>query len=97
MSAVLIMVAVIKFVSMKWEAIIVNVGMDTPLALTVIPALVRLMYSFINLLLLFKIDNNECSTGNGGCEHNCTNTPGSYNCSCANGYSLNGDHHGCSR
>ena len=46
MSAVLIMVAAIKFVSMKWEAIIVNVGMDTLLALTIIPALVRLMYSF---------------------------------------------------
>ena len=47
--------------------------------------------------LYFFIDNNECNTNNGGCGHNCTNTPGSYNCSCVDGYSLNGDQHGCSR
>ena len=48
-------------------------------------------------LFLLYIDNNECSTNNGGCEHNCINTPGSYSCSCNTGYSLDLDNRGCSR
>ena len=31
-------------------------------------------------------DINECSQGNGGCEHTCTNTIGSYYCTCNTGY-----------
>ena len=34
------------------------------------------------------VDVNECSTGNGGCSHACTNTIGSYYCSCDPGYRL---------
>ena len=34
------------------------------------------------------VDVNECSTGNGGCGHTCTNTIGSYYCSCDPGYRL---------
>ena len=30
----------------------------------------------------FLIDINECATDNGGCEVHCTNTIGSFNCSC---------------
>uniref|UniRef100_A0A8B9JQR2 Growth arrest-specific 6 n=1 Tax=Astyanax mexicanus TaxID=7994 RepID=A0A8B9JQR2_ASTMX len=37
---------------------------------------------------------NECSKGNGGCDHECTNSMGSYHCSCHNGYALSG-HHTC--
>ena len=33
---------------------------------------------------------------NGGCAQLCTNTPGSYQCSCNNGYTLNLDGHNCS-
>ena len=29
-------------------------------------------------------DINECATGNGGCEVYCTDTPGSFMCSCDN-------------
>lgn len=32
---------------------------------------------------------DECSTANGGCETTCTNSVGSFACSCAIGYSLN--------
>ena len=32
---------------------------------------------------------------NGGCEHNCTNLVGSYNCSCFDGYILDLDGHLC--
>ncbi|KAK2563537.1 Fibulin-1 [Acropora cervicornis] len=28
------------------------------------------------------VDINECLTDNGGCHHNCSNTPGSYQCTC---------------
>jgi len=39
-----------------------------------------------------SIDINECSTNNGGCDAQavCTNTPGSFSCSCKSGYSGNG-------
>ncbi|XP_078580864.1 uncharacterized protein LOC144864548 [Branchiostoma floridae x Branchiostoma japonicum] len=33
-------------------------------------------------------DVDECATSNGGCEHICTNTDGSFHCSCDVGYSL---------
>ena len=39
-------------------------------------------------LLYTVIDIDECSVNNGGCEHNCTNTEGSFVCSCVEGYSL---------
>ena len=42
-----------------------------------------------------SIDINECSDDNGGCAQSCTNTPGSYYCSCGSGYSLDLDGQGC--
>uniref|UniRef100_A0A8C1UGS6 Growth arrest-specific 6 n=1 Tax=Cyprinus carpio TaxID=7962 RepID=A0A8C1UGS6_CYPCA len=39
-------------------------------------------------------DVDECSRGNGACEHDCNNTMGSYHCSCRHGYELSG-HHKC--
>ena len=46
-------------------------------------------------LILYISDINECDYGNGGCEHICTNTIGSYYCTCNTGYSLNSDKHKC--
>ena len=40
-------------------------------------------------------DINECATNNAGCSQNCTNTLGSYFCSCHSGYILNPDRHHC--
>jgi len=40
-------------------------------------------------------DLDECQVNNGGCEHHCSNSPGSYSCSCDNGYKLQNDNHGC--
>ena len=42
------------------------------------------------------IDINECLTDNGGCAHICTDTDGSFECSCRAGYALNDDNAGCS-
>ena len=41
------------------------------------------------------IDINECSDDNGGCDHTCTNTIGSYSCGCDDGYELDTDEHTC--
>ncbi|XP_037103624.1 growth arrest-specific protein 6 [Syngnathus acus] len=39
-------------------------------------------------------DVDECNKSNGGCDHECSNTMGSYHCSCQPGYMLRG-HHMC--
>ena len=36
------------------------------------------------------IDINECETSGHNCSQTCTNTPGSYTCSCRTGYKDNG-------
>ena len=42
------------------------------------------------------VDVNECSSGGAGCAHLCTNTEGSYSCSCRIGFQLNSDQRTCS-
>ena len=44
---------------------------------------------------LICLDINECATDNGGCDHVCVNKPGSYECSCKDGYVLADDKHTC--
>ena len=48
-----------------------------------------------NLRIYFAIhvDINECASS--PCEHTCTNTPGSFVCSCNDGYMLNSDGRTC--
>ena len=41
------------------------------------------------------LDVNECETLNGGCDHQCNNTPGSFNCKCRKGFSLDGNGKTC--
>lgn len=38
------------------------------------------------LFFSFYADINECKDKNGGCPHECVNTPGSYLCHCRDGY-----------
>ena len=45
--------------------------------------------------LFYLLDINECNTANGGCEHNCMNTFGSFECSCRTGYLLSGNGLNC--
>jgi MYXO-CTERM domain-containing protein len=40
-------------------------------------------------------DIDECATNDGGCSQICTNTPGSFECSCSSGYALGSDGHSC--
>ena len=46
-------------------------------------------------LIILLIDINECSEASDGCAQNCTNTNGSYTCSCNTGYRLDNDRHSC--
>ncbi|XP_038149701.1 bone morphogenetic protein 1-like isoform X2 [Cyprinodon tularosa] len=43
----------------------------------------------------FFSDIDECSTGNGGCQHECVNTFGSYRCQCPSGFMLHDNNHDC--
>lgn len=40
-------------------------------------------------------DKDECALNNGGCQDLCTNTVGSYQCTCQNGYTLHENRHDC--
>ena len=55
-----------------------------------------LMYTKISkiLILLFE-DINECVKNTDGCNQNCINTAGSYQCSCNSGYELGLDSQTC--
>ncbi|CAL1683040.1 unnamed protein product [Lasius platythorax] len=44
---------------------------------------------------IFFTDMDECATNNGGCQHECKNTIGSYQCSCHNGFTLHENGHDC--
>lgn len=40
-------------------------------------------------------DKDECSKENGGCQHECVNTFGSYSCQCRSGFVLHENKHDC--
>eukprot|EP00058_Branchiostoma_floridae_P006902 XP_002592390.1 hypothetical protein BRAFLDRAFT_67255 [Branchiostoma floridae] len=48
-----------------------------------------------NVASYYSTDVDECSTLNGGCSQTCTNTVGSYNCSCIEWFTLDRDGHNC--
>ena len=48
-------------------------------------------YNFI-----FLLDINECDEASDNCEHNCTNTEGSYECICNIGYEQDSNGNNCS-
>ena len=41
------------------------------------------------------LDVNECETLNGGCDHQCNNTAGSFICTCRKGFFLDGNGTAC--
>uniref|UniRef100_A0A670ZEH4 Metalloendopeptidase n=1 Tax=Pseudonaja textilis TaxID=8673 RepID=A0A670ZEH4_PSETE len=43
----------------------------------------------------FFSDKDECSKDNGGCQHECLNTFGSYECQCRSGFVLHDNKHDC--
>lgn len=45
--------------------------------------------------LNLNLDVNECETFNGGCDHQCNNTIGSFNCKCRKGFFLDANGKTC--
>ena len=50
---------------------------------------------YFSFFSLFSTDVNECSEGIANCAHECTNTEGSFECSCRDGYILASDGQSC--
>ncbi|KRT83831.1 EGF-like domain containing protein, partial [Oryctes borbonicus] len=44
---------------------------------------------------VFFTDRDECAINNGGCQHECINTLGSYMCACHNGFTLHENQRDC--
>ena len=51
--------------------------------------------STLTYTLFYFLDINECHVDNGGCSQICTNTEGSFECFCREGYILDGDGKNC--
>ena len=54
----------------------------------------RINFTHFFFVCFFK-DVNECAEGKDDCNHLCTNTIGSYNCMCRDGYYLHQDGRTC--
>ena len=52
-------------------------------------------FNFFVIIINQKIDIDECIEGTSGCNQVCSNTLGSYECSCERGYELDTDNHTC--
>lgn len=46
-------------------------------------------------LCSLSADKDECSKNNGGCQHECLNSFGSYECQCRSGFVLHDNKHDC--
>lgn len=53
------------------------------------------MKQFYTVYFYSTADIDECTIENGGCETFCTNSEGSYECSCHSGYALMPDLRTC--
>lgn len=47
------------------------------------------------VLNIISLDIDECMIMNGGCDTHCTNSEGSYECTCSDGYALMPDMRSC--
>jgi len=56
---------------------------------------VQMLLVSFNCLMYYSTDINECLTNNGGCDHICINTRGSYQCSCNTSFVLAADNMTC--
>ena len=66
----------------------------TPLCAIFILSLAIFLIILI-LILTTPVDINECEFNNGGCDHYCANTVGSFVCSCYHGHQLAGNGQTC--
>ena len=50
---------------------------------------------YLSSLICTSLDVNECAIANGGCEHECINTEGSFHCDCRGGHMLESNNRTC--
>ena len=50
---------------------------------------------YLSSLICTFLDVNECAIANGGCEHECINTEGSFYCDCRDGHMLESNNRTC--
>ena len=83
---------------MRKEALGANAIQDFNSTLTKLLALVILHQEalFCDKLRSILTDINECTANTDGCGQICTNTDGSFMCSCNSGFALNNDARTCS-
>jgi hypothetical protein len=100
MSASATLMAVLTIASIPLGPLYVVVGVD--IGWPPIGALVRvrmvnnlIINPCLNIAVLFFPDIDECILNTDGCVHICTNTIGSYTCSCRTGYRLSSNGHSC--
>ena len=53
------------------------------------------VFILVKFTISFSTDIDECQMNNGNCSHFCTNTNGSFTCSCRIGFALSGDNKTC--
>ena len=56
---------------------------------------VSFLYGYLICFNMMHLDVNECGMLNGGCQHQCKNTNGSYFCHCNDGFFLDGNGRTC--
>lgn len=56
---------------------------------------VYLLKPFFVVVVVVVTDIDECQSNNGGCDHFCKNTVGSFDCSCRKGFKLLTDEKSC--
>lgn len=90
---------VIIFAITQWGviiAIVVDQGIDYTLMAPLVTVGPVASYDHgINFLVYGYADIDECVEDIDDCAQNCTDTDGSYVCSCGIGYRLANDSHGC--
>ena len=90
------MEAVIKIVLILLAVSSVVVIVDIHWAVMDLTAMVSYLYMQKDCSMKSLLsDINECDEGISGCNQTCTNTNGSYICSCFDGYVLDADGHSC--
>uniref|UniRef100_A0A8D1X4Z7 Signal peptide, CUB and EGF-like domain-containing protein 2 n=1 Tax=Sus scrofa TaxID=9823 RepID=A0A8D1X4Z7_PIG len=77
------------------EAAIAPVRTRRPVFAAVVPSASRSSRTGRPVECLSVTDVDECQTRNGGCDHVCRNTAGSFDCSCRKGFKLLTDEKSC--
>lgn len=59
--------------------------------------MLKIFYLFTEVfkIIIGFTDIDECQSNNGGCDHFCKNTVGSFDCSCRKGFKLLTDERSC--